>query len=64
MSRYQLAQVNVGIIRGPMDSRIMADFAANLDWFGIQLSSRVARNSPTTGHRHEEPSDHSSCNPS
>src|ERR1700688_1828121 len=31
MSRYQLAQVNVGIIRGPMDSPIMADFAANLD---------------------------------
>jgi hypothetical protein len=31
MSRYQLAQVNVGVIRGPMDSPIMADFAANLD---------------------------------
>jgi hypothetical protein len=31
MSRYQLAQVNVGIIKGPMDSPVMADFAANLD---------------------------------
>jgi hypothetical protein len=31
MSRYQLAQVNVGIIRGPMDSPVMADFAASLD---------------------------------
>jgi Domain of unknown function (DUF3291) len=31
MSCYQLAQVNVGIIKGPMDSPVMADFAANLD---------------------------------
>ncbi len=31
MSRYQLAQVNVGVIKGPMDSAVMADFAANLD---------------------------------
>ena len=31
MSRYQLAQVNVGIIKGPMDSPVMADFAASLD---------------------------------
>jgi Domain of unknown function (DUF3291) len=31
MSRYELAQLNVGIIRAPMDSPIMADFAANLD---------------------------------
>jgi hypothetical protein len=31
MSRYQIAQVNVGIIKGPMDSPVMADFAANLD---------------------------------
>ena len=31
MARYQLAQVNVGIIKGPMDSPIMADFAANLE---------------------------------
>jgi Domain of unknown function (DUF3291) len=27
---YELAQLNIGIIRGPMDSPIMADFAANL----------------------------------
>jgi len=31
MSRYQLAQVNVGIIKGPMDSPVMAEFAANLN---------------------------------
>jgi hypothetical protein len=31
MSAYELAQLNVGIIRGPMDSPVMADFAANLE---------------------------------
>lgn len=31
MSAYELAQVNVGIIKGPMDSAVMAQFAANLD---------------------------------
>jgi len=31
MSAYDLAQLNIGIIRGPMDSAIMAEFAANLD---------------------------------
>ena len=31
MSVYELAQVNIGIIKGPMDSLIMAEFAANLD---------------------------------
>jgi hypothetical protein len=31
MSSYELAQLNIGIIRGPMDSPVMADFAANLD---------------------------------
>jgi hypothetical protein len=31
MSAYQLAQLNIGIIKGPMDSPVMADFAANLD---------------------------------
>jgi len=31
MSAYELAQLNIGIIRGPMDSPIMADFAANLE---------------------------------
>ena len=30
MSAYELAQLNVGIIRGPMDSPLMAQFAANL----------------------------------
>lgn len=30
MSAYELAQLNIGIIRGPMDSPVMADFAANL----------------------------------
>jgi hypothetical protein len=28
---YELAQLNIGIIKGPMDSPIMADFAANLE---------------------------------
>jgi len=31
MSAYELAQLNIGIIKGPMDSPIMAEFAANLD---------------------------------
>jgi hypothetical protein len=31
VSIYELAQVNIGIIKGPMDSPIMADFAANLE---------------------------------
>jgi hypothetical protein len=31
MSAYELAQLNIGVIRGPMDSPVMADFAANLD---------------------------------
>jgi hypothetical protein len=30
MSAYELAQLNIGIVRGPMDSPVMADFAANL----------------------------------
>ncbi len=30
MPGYQLAQLNIGIIKGPMDSALMADFAANL----------------------------------
>jgi hypothetical protein len=30
MSDYELAQLNIGIIRGPMDSPVMAQFAANL----------------------------------
>ena len=31
MSAYNLAQLNIGVIKGPMDSPVMADFAANLD---------------------------------
>jgi Domain of unknown function (DUF3291) len=31
MPGYELAQMNVGIIKGPMDSPVMADFAANLE---------------------------------
>jgi hypothetical protein len=30
MSAYELAQLNIGIVRGPMDSPIMAQFVANL----------------------------------
>jgi hypothetical protein len=31
MSGYELAQLNIGIVKGPMDSPVMADFAANLE---------------------------------
>jgi hypothetical protein len=31
MSAFELAQLNVGVIRGPLASPVMADFAANLD---------------------------------
>lgn len=31
MSRYQLAQLNIGTIKGPIDSPVMAEFVANLD---------------------------------
>jgi hypothetical protein len=30
MSAYELAQLNIGIIKGPIDSPIMAEFVANL----------------------------------
>jgi hypothetical protein len=30
MSAYELAQLNIGIIKGPVDSPVMAEFAANL----------------------------------
>lgn len=30
MSAYELAQLNIGIIRGPIDSAVMAEFVANL----------------------------------
>ena len=31
MSDYELAQLNIGVIKGPIDSPVMADFVANLD---------------------------------
>ena len=31
MSTYELAQLNIGIIKEPMDSPVMADFAASLE---------------------------------
>ena len=31
MSSYEVAQLNIGIIKGPMDSPVMAEFAANLE---------------------------------
>jgi hypothetical protein len=31
MSAYEIAQLNIGIIRGPMDSPVMEEFAANLE---------------------------------
>lgn len=31
MFAYELAQLNIGIIKGPMNSPVMADFAANLE---------------------------------
>jgi Domain of unknown function (DUF3291) len=31
MSAHELAQLNIGVIKGPMDSPVMADFAASLD---------------------------------
>jgi Domain of unknown function (DUF3291) len=30
-SSYELAQLNIGIVKGPMDSPVMAEFVANLD---------------------------------
>lgn len=41
MSAYELAQLNIGIIKGPMDSPVMADFAANL-----QRINTLAEHSP------------------
>lgn len=31
MSTHELAQLNIGVIKGPMDGPVMADFAASLD---------------------------------
>lgn len=35
MSHFELAQLNIGIIKGPMDSPVMADFAANLERINV-----------------------------
>src|SRR5215813_7899499 len=31
MSRYELAQLNIAVLKGPLDSPLLADFVANLD---------------------------------
>jgi hypothetical protein len=31
MSRYELAQLNIGVLKAPLDSPVLADFVANLD---------------------------------
>jgi len=31
VSAYELAQLNIGVIKGPIDSPVMAEFVANLD---------------------------------
>jgi hypothetical protein len=31
VSRYELAQLNIGVLKGPLDSPLLADFVANLD---------------------------------
>jgi hypothetical protein len=39
MSTHELAQLNIGIIKGPMDSPVMAEFAANLDRINAMAES-------------------------
>src|SRR5215470_7701026 len=39
MSSYELAHLSIGVIRGPMDSPIMAELAANLDRIGLLAES-------------------------
>jgi hypothetical protein len=41
MPTYELAQLNIGVIKGPMDSPVMAEFAANLERINA-----LAENSP------------------
>ena len=41
MSKFELAQLNIGIIKAPMESPVMAGFADNLDRI-----SKVAESSP------------------
>ena len=40
MSAYELAQLNIGIIKGPMDSPLMAEFAANLARINFEIMRR------------------------
>jgi Domain of unknown function (DUF3291) len=35
MSAFELAQLNIGVIRGAIDSPVMAEFAANLDRINV-----------------------------
>ena len=35
MSTHELAQLNIGVIRGPIDSPVMAQFVANLDRINV-----------------------------
>ena len=48
MSTYELAQLNIGIIRGPMDSPIMAEFSANLDRINALAASSPGFVTPAT----------------
>jgi hypothetical protein len=41
MPTYELAQLNIGVIKGPMNSPVMAEFAANLERINA-----LAENSP------------------
>jgi hypothetical protein len=39
MSTYELAQLNIGVIKSPMDSPVMAEFAANLERINAMAES-------------------------
>lgn len=49
MSVYELARLNIGIIKGPMDSPVMADFAANLGREGSMRDGRLAHSHRALG---------------
>ena len=42
MSSYELAQLNIGIIKGPIDGPVMAEFVANLDPMAIEIKPAPA----------------------
>jgi hypothetical protein len=46
---YELAQLNVGIIKGPMDSPVMADFAVGAMWTHCAGSSTGPTTSTSCG---------------